>query len=273
MKRILITTDFSLPSKAGIRFAVQMASQCECELLFYNVNNPETIQSWTDVLYTPNPSEKELRRKRMIQFTAPLVKSVTGDRIEWVADDGVNTAEAIVAYARKWRADFICMGTRGLGGLHRFFGSTAASLMATSPIPLLLVPHSYRVKPIKSLLYASDFEEIRKELDKVTQFAQELGLRLSVYHYEAFLDEAEVKQKLYTLAAELAPQGPAFHFKKLHIEHSLLDHLTADIRRTKPSLIALFTKQNRNWFDRLFLSSKTAELGFDTRTPLLVFRK
>lgn len=37
MKRILVTTDFSANSKAGVRFAIQLALQTKCELVFYNV--------------------------------------------------------------------------------------------------------------------------------------------------------------------------------------------------------------------------------------------
>jgi len=49
--------------------------------------------------------------------------------------------------------------------------------------------------------------------------------------------------------------------------------LQEDIRKSRPSMVAMFTKQNRDWFERLFVSSKTAQLGFDTKTPLLVFKK
>lgn len=275
MKKVLVTTDFSISSKAGVRFAIQMAAQSGCALVFYHVRNPETTDVWVDLLYQTNPSEEEALRERMVRFIEPLLTSVEskGTQVEWMVEEGGDTVKSILGHARKCGADFICLGTRGLGRVRRLFGSTASSLMELSPIPLLVVPYSYRTKSIKSILYASDFAEIRKELPEVTQFAHELGVRVSVYHYEAFLDEAEVEQKLHTLASQLGPKAPAFHFRKLHPEHSLLDHLKSDIRRTKPSVIALFTKQDRNWFERLFLSSKTAELGFDTRTPLLVFRK
>ncbi|URC12061.1 universal stress protein [Flavobacterium sp. B183] len=41
MKKILVATDFSNISKAGIRFAIQFASQTPCELIFYSVNTKE----------------------------------------------------------------------------------------------------------------------------------------------------------------------------------------------------------------------------------------
>ena len=35
MKKILVTTDFSNASKAGMRFAIQLATQMEVELVFF----------------------------------------------------------------------------------------------------------------------------------------------------------------------------------------------------------------------------------------------
>ena len=46
MKRILVTTDFSTNSKAGVRFAIQLASQTKCELTFYNVHETLKSNAW-----------------------------------------------------------------------------------------------------------------------------------------------------------------------------------------------------------------------------------
>jgi len=53
----------------------------------------------------------------------------------------------------------------------------------------------------------------------------------------------------------------------------LTTQMHRDIPASKTSLLTLFTKQNRNWFERLFLSSNSAEMTFNTKIPMLVFRK
>ena len=88
-----------------------------------------------------------------------------------------------------------------------------------------------------------------------------------------FKEQEEVKARLNKIADKYSSDKVVFHFKKLYAEATLLSHLQDDIQKSRPSIIAMFTKQNRNWFERFFLSSKTAELGFDTKTPMLVFRK
>jgi hypothetical protein len=62
-------------------------------------------------------------------------------------------------------------------------------------------------------------------------------------------------------------------FKKLNIEYTLQVHLKKAIREFKPSVIAFFTRQKRDWFERLFLSSRAAGVSFDTKKQLLIFRQ
>lgn len=41
----------------------------------------------------------------------------------------------------------------------------------------------------------------------------------------------------------------------------------------KPDLLILFTRLGRSWYERLLLSSKSAELSFTSRVSLLIYKK
>ena len=45
------------------------------------------------------------------------------------------------------------------------------------------------------------------------------------------------------------------------------------IKKTKPSMLIMFTEQNRTLFQKIFLSSKSADYSFNPKIPLLVFNK
>jgi len=45
------------------------------------------------------------------------------------------------------------------------------------------------------------------------------------------------------------------------------------MKKRKPSIIILFTKIKKTWFERLFYRNNTAEVTFDTKVPLLIFKK
>ena len=48
MKKILVTTDFSENSKAGLYFAIQLASQNDAELTFFNTYHILVPTAWND---------------------------------------------------------------------------------------------------------------------------------------------------------------------------------------------------------------------------------
>jgi nucleotide-binding universal stress UspA family protein len=276
MKKILVTTDFSTNSKAGIRFAIQLAAQEPCLLIFYNVIELSDNSVATDHNYIElSVLDSEIRQEKLMKFVTAVYKQVGKKEgtVDWVIDNKPSVDESIIAYAQKCKADYICMSTRGGGIADKFMGTNASSLITTSPVPLIVVPHTYRTKTLKSILYASDMEKIGTELKSVEKFAAALHANVAVYHYDYFLEQQGVKSKFNKIADQYRSDKLAFHFKKFYAEQTLLSHLQVDIRKSKPSIVAMFTKQDRTWFERLFISSKTAELGFDTKTPLLVFRK
>ena len=65
--------------------------------------------------------------------------------------------------------------------------------------------------------------------------------------------------------------GFKIHFKKNDAVHSLIQNLEDQIRKRKPSIVVMFTNQDRTIFQRMFLSSKAEDLSFKVKAPLLVF--
>ena len=157
--------------------------------------------------------------------------------------------------------------------MRKILGTNTSVLLTTSPVPVIVVPQSYRRNPIRTLFYASDFNNLGWELKKVKDFATPLRSKINVYHYDYLLNLKETLDKLKKASAPYRGAGVSFSFEKQHIEESLAYHLRRDVKKTKASMAVLFTKQNRGWFERIFLSSKSVELSFATTLPLLIFRK
>lgn len=277
MKKIIVTTDFSNNSKAGIRFAIQLASQSPCELVFYHVDDGSDIDVWDNSAYynQAENSRSAAQQSKLLEFVGAVYKQQGKEakNASWIVDNKPFADDAIINYAKKIGADFICMSTRGGGTIDKLLGTNASTLIATSDIPLLVIPHSYHTKTLSSVLYASDLENLEHELKAVEKFANDYNAIIELYHYDYFPENENIKKRFAEIALKHQGGSISFHFKKLFPELSLLSHLQKDIQHSNPSVIVMFTRQDRNWFEQLFLSSKTAELGFDTKTPLLVFKK
>ncbi|MNQ84981.1 Universal stress protein family protein [compost metagenome] len=276
MKKILVTTDLSHSSKVAVRFAIQLASQTGCELTFLYVNNSFNVDPWSAVTFVglPEPDNK-IQEKALIKFIHTLYRQTSKQpgKINYIAENKLDVNEAILDCAKKIKADYICMSTRGGGLVNKLLGSHTTRILHDSPVPVLVVPRHYRVKHLSNTLYPSDLENIDTELPLIKKFAASFNASIEVYHYNYFTEEEEINKKLNKIEHKFKADNLSFHFKKLNPESSLLRHLQIDIMTIKPSIITMFAKENRNWFSQLFEPLKTAEKGFNTRTPMLVFRK
>jgi nucleotide-binding universal stress UspA family protein len=274
--KIVVTTDFSANSKKGILFAIQLAKQTNCELIFYNVVQIYQPTIWDTTYYNVFEVD-ELQRSQDVldNFIKGILldNSIKNLNYKCVSEIGVSASNGIIEFATKIKADYICVSTIGLGKLSQLFGTTASQLIAFSPIPVLIVPKNYKIKPIESLFFASDFKNVEEEFRNIEAFSRPIDAKLDVYHYDYKWFLNANKNKFDRISTKHQSIDVTFHSRKLDSGTPLLEHLEKDISKAKPSIVILFTKQNRNWFDRLFLSSLAAELAFDTKTPMLVFKK
>jgi len=276
MNKIMVTTDFSVNSKAGIRFALQLAKQTKSKLIFFHSQELPKPTRWSLEKYNSYVAvELKKTHARLRQFVDKISQQtgLKAREAQFVVAEGYEVDQAVIDFAKHIKANYICMSTRGAGALKKLIGTTASAILTTSPIPVIVVPKTYRVSPISHILYSSDFNNLQGEINKVVGFARPLKARVSVYHYDFLLPLKEVKIKLEKMAARYSSKGVTFHLQKLRVENSLSNHLQLDIKKSKPNLVVLFTKQNRGWYERIFLSSKSAALSFNSKTPLLVFKK
>jgi nucleotide-binding universal stress UspA family protein len=276
MSKILVTTDFSVNSKAGIRFSLQLAKQTKSKLIFFNAQSLPKPTRWSEEKYnayvTAELKKTQTRLKRFVDTVCQQTGSKAREA-QFVAVEGQEVDRSVIEHAKKIKASYICMSTRGAGILKRLVGTNASAILTSSPIPVIVVPKTYRISPISNILYSSDMDSLNGELKKVMAFAKPLKAAIEVYHYDFLLPLREAKMNLDKKAAKYKSSKIKFHFDKFHVEHSLAHHLQKDVLKAKPSLMVMFTKQNRGWYDRLFLPSKSAAISFDTKTPILVFRK
>ena len=276
MNKIVVTTDFSVNSKRGILFAMQLATQTQCELIFYNVVTIFRPSIWDSLYYSQfEYNEIERNQKFLEKFISDLYHQTKIKKVEYkcVCDVGMVASNQIIEYAKTINAKYICVSTVGAGKLTQLFGTTASELISFSPTPVIIVPKNYRVKPINSLFFASDFKNFDEEFKIIEKFINPLEAKLNVYHYDYKSFFEMNMNKFSKLIKNHESKNVKFYLRPSDSGKPLLDYLENDILKVKPSMVVLFTKQNRNWFSQLFLSSLSAELAFDTKTPMLVFKK
>jgi nucleotide-binding universal stress UspA family protein len=181
LDRVLLATDFSpAASEAGAWVAEHLAP--DAELVLAHV---------VDVPYPPRflrrdlPPHEELvatalrgveRRLEEVGRALPRVPR------EYLAREG-RGAEVLAELARESRVDLIAAGGHGRSeGLWESLGSTAESLLARSPVPVLVARGVKGGPPRHLLVPLDDSADARHALDWAVLLAARLDARLTLLH-------------------------------------------------------------------------------------------
>lgn len=277
MKRILVPTDFSVNSRSGVRFAIHWATQEKVELIFVHVLQVLRGSSWTDAYYEKYAAQEERNCElKLGKFITGMYGSmkVTPGKYSLLVLQGISADVVLLDYSRKnKKIDYICISTRGAGTFKKIFGSNTGNLITKSEVPVLAIPKNYKTANITSVLYASDIKNYSAEIKKVAAFAAPFKAKIDIVHF-SWPDEITFDEK--SMNATLKKDykyGIKMHYEKNDAVHSLVESLQRQVHLKKPSVVVMFTNQQRTIFQKIFLYSKTEALSFQLKAPLLAFQK
>ena len=276
MKKILVTTDFSDKSKAGLLFAIQLATQNKYKLTFFNVHHIPTPTAWNIVRIEEYEKEQTaIVQAKLTGFVEKIYAGlhVAANNIKCLVKISVFPEAVIREYAEENKFDFICISTRGAGKLERILGTNTGNLINHSAIPVIAVPHKYKATAITSILYASDLANFKKEIIKVVAFAKPLKAAIELLHLTSLLENSDSIEAIETVIKKIAAYHINFNITNRNPNESVITDIEMAIKKKKPSMMIMFTEQNRSWFEKIFLSSKSAQYSFNAKVPLLVFNK
>jgi len=276
MKKILVTTDFSSNSKAGIRFAIQMATQQECELTFFHSYYIMKPTSWGEKTFTSYENHEATKIKAKLEKFVASVYSGMGilpGKINHVIASSFITDANIMKYAKEKAFDLICISRRGDGKMKKIFGTNTSNLILQSPVPVAAIPNTYKQTKIKSVLYATDLSDIEKEMKKVVEFAGPFGADIEILHLNYPSDIVYNSKVIENIIHKFPKSHIKYSLENINLLYNLVVNLQSVIKKRKPSVLVMFTDQKQGFFQKLFLSSSTAEYSLNSSVPLLVYPK
>ena len=276
MKKILVTTDFSENSKPGLLFAIQMASQNNCELTFFHTYHILVSTVWNDVKIDVYEKQEAIKiEENLKEFVADTYKeiNITDAHYNCIIKSSVFADSCIREYAADNDFDLICISTRGAGTVKRLLGTNTANLINNSDVPVIAIPHNYKKSVIDSILYVSDIHDYEKEILKVIAFASPLNASVELLHLTSAPEKKADLDLVEKAITGIATYNVKFKITPRNPNNGLVADIEEAVKDIQPSVMVMFTEQNRNWFEKIFLSSKSAEYSFDAKVPLLVFHK
>lgn len=276
MEKIIATTDLSTNSKAGMRYAIQLSRLRKAKLVFLHVHQVLPASFWSDKEYKYFINEnKKILEKEVESFVRGVYHAMKLKAENYTIDVHHNlyATDGIIEYSKKNKADYICISSRGAGTLKKIFGTNTSTLITQSNIPVLCVPSSYRTKPIKSLLYASDMNRYEKELEQVVAFARPLKAGVKMLHLKYTYEPMPEQATLRTELEKKFKYKINVLFQKREASISVLKDLEHVIKAEKPSLLVVFTNKKKSFFEKLLTPGNAKEYSYHAKIPFMSINK
>lgn len=275
MITVLLPTDFSKNADNAIRYALRLSGKIDCRYVFFHgvlipvAAPPEASMMMIDI--NKDAVQKQLEAYAGKMFASAKMKMPAG-RVSCLVSQGFTVGEQMLDVVKKTDTDLIIMGARGTSKMRKvLFGSSTADVIASAKVPVIAVPESYDYVPLKKMLHASDLTNIRKELAFTLPLAKIFNATLEVAH---IADETLKDEKLIAQAQSIIKRR-SYKKLKLYVEattfgQSVATDLKLLIARHHPDMLIMF-RHKHNWLGRMFFTSRTENLIYETKVPLVAF--
>ena len=280
MKTILVPTDFSRLSKVGITYAISLAKKMDASVILLSVINAgassNTLMNWKKL-------EEEMvntAQQEADKFLGEIKSQGETVDISYCSLLGFPIADMIDQFAVKNKVDLIVMGSKGAKGLKKaLLGSNATAVIDTSHVPLIVVPGEADFKQIKKLVYATDMQNLQKEIRVVARFARLFDAHIHVLHViqgeSSKKSGKQVERDKFQISNEAALVSET-KYPKIHLHllenKNIADAVDTFVLDQKADLLVMFTHR-LDFYEKLFGKSVTRQLAFHSKVPMLTFNK
>lgn len=182
---ILVTWDFTVVSENALEHAVRISRSIQKDIQLLHIVKPGTTSQ-----------EQEQKRKKMDAFCEEALKKY-GIRPTPVILEGT-IFKTIAKYASDNKASLVVMGTHGMTGSQKLFGSWALKVIVGSSVPFVVVqdkPTSF--EKYSKIVFPIDFKSENKEkLNWAIYMGKYFNSKVHIFKYP--IKDKSLKRKIDT---------------------------------------------------------------------------
>ncbi len=277
MKTLLVATDLTPIGNNAVKYAIKLASAMDSQLIVFHVMGmPKFKPTISESQFLEIEQKAEIQKQKRLESLADkyyqefrIKKEFRNAKI--VVNTGYFVTETLLRAASKYSADMIIVGTHGLVGF-KIFGSLTSEIILKSKIPVLAVPDGYQYKKMKSIVYATDLNNLVNELKELVPIVKKLDATLEVLYLDFGWHKPMTQKEIVAMTKQVKYQKIKVVLEKETKGMTLLGQIQQYLKDRKPDCLVMFPEE-RSLFDRLFVRGKTEELVYRTELPMLTFRK
>jgi len=282
MKTFLFPTDFSANAKHIMAYGYSLARRVKANIIICNAiiepaEIPQTgMVSWpmeeSDLLAKDSEHELDILKR----YLEDKEESISfNPAISCISEAGTVT-DVINNVSHSHNIELVIAGTHGNSGLGTLLlGNHANKIIDFVKKPLLLIPPSAGIIPIKKIAFATDFKNPDHDLKCILTLitlARPLNAEILITHIvdEGGLD-AEFKHRVNKFMVSISDKVnyPYIYYRVVNAKHTnkgldwLCDHGTIDIMA--------MIHRSHNFFNEFINGSHTKKIAKHIAIPLLVF--
>ncbi|GAA4325673.1 universal stress protein [Christiangramia aestuarii] len=279
-KHLLIPTNFSKHSWNSLIFAMNMYKKHACTFYLINAYDSQNFLSEAIALGKKDDeeTEKHISEKGLDRIMKGLSfrKENPKHQFQTISHEG-DLVEGVQDSVDKYGIDLIVLGSKGdSAGINSGHENSISRITEkVEQCPVLVIPEEYELKSDKKLeiVFPSNFRIPfkQKELLPLVELSESLDASVRVLYINSDLkpltsEQEEIKAELAGHLSEI-PFG--FH-TLTQTSPSTGVHLFIESREC--DFLALYQRK-QGFFSRLFQHSRTNELNFDPRLPVLILKE
>lgn len=275
MKKFLVPTDFSDTAKNAARYAVQLARDVSnTSVVLYNAFDAVSTGSDGTTIFSDDDARRTITLSALNNMKADLSTIAGNVDIAVLAEEG-DLIDNLQKLTHHQPFDLIIMGINGATKLEEIFiGSTTLSVINHNVSPVLIVPPDATYKPIKNVVFASDFKDVeqttpKKELRHFLSLVRPTlhVVNVDVDHYVELTEEYQ--QEKGKLNAILDGFNPEYAFIRMYDFVESINLFAMD----RNADVIITVPRKHSFLEGIFKQSHTKKLAYHTHIPILALHE
>ncbi len=272
MKKILFPTDFSEISKNAYLFALHLAKSINAEIITLHTYDFPQVNYMDVPIFLPDIYEvTELCNFKNYEGHIPALRSIAAKhhlehiKVSNVLESG-DLIECILKISKNEKIDYIVMGTQGASGMTaNFLGSVTEKVINETQAVVLAIPENCEYKPIKRVLFVTDYKTEEIEMLKKTLVLAKI--------FGSHVDCLYVKPSQHFVAGVIMEDWEKLFHKQQVTFHNLTGSdaegtILEFIEKHNIDMLAM-TTHHHTFFERIFQVSLSKKLAFHVKIPIL----
>ncbi|MDF1516614.1 MAG: universal stress protein [Lutibacter sp.] len=278
MKTILYATDYSENAETAIKYAHVLSTKMGATLLVIHIYKlPLILGLELEAFYDElEKTTFEKNQTKLINFCKKhLGQNLDLINVKTYSFEDLSVSHGILSKAREHKVFMIVIGMKKESAIKELFmGDTSMDIIEKAPCPVLAIPKDTNFQNLKTIVYATDFEEEDiGAILKVSQIARKFNSDIKVVHI-ATKKEPDGKVQMEWFK-EMVRQKVTY--KKMEFEVLTSDEifitLRAYLETVDANLVAMLEREKSGFLRNLFHRDLVKEMESFGKIPLLSFNE